>query len=71
MVRRVINGLEQPSLGETKLKRAEFAREQLDDVCNLRRWEKETVNSMNDAVGTELKLVSSGIQYRRTRGIQS
>ena len=59
MVRSVVQDLVEAGLDETQFKRAELAWQEADDLCSFWRWNEDTVDSVNDAIGTKLhKLVS-------------
>ena len=55
MGRSVVDGVEEASLGETQLKGTELAGQEGNDVGNLRRWDEDTVNAMDDPIGTKLE----------------
>ena len=54
MIRGIVEMFEESCLGEAEFKRAKFPREELDDICSLRRWDKKAINAVDDAIGTEL-----------------
>jgi hypothetical protein len=47
----VVQFVEQTSLAETELERAELARQEVDDSGNIGRWDEDAINAVDHAVG--------------------
>lgn len=50
MIVRIVDGRKKFCLLQTQLKSAELAREQLDDISHLRRWDKQRVDAVYDSI---------------------
>ena len=52
----VVDGFDETGLGESECQSAKLAGEELDDISSFWWWDEQTVNSVNDAVGTKLEV---------------
>ena len=52
----VVDGFDETGLGESEFQSAELAGEELDDISSFWWWDEQTVDPVNDAVGTKLKV---------------